>query len=138
MRFLTAITVGVVTSALVLAACSGDQPPTSPNVAPSFSSLSTGASYTVTFTCNAAASNNSVAYLSFYNGTTLRNSYGLYCGDGVSALTGVDNFTYDILLINSTSNLIRQCSQHQATITRDGQFSCNRAGLKAVLTVAPE
>ena len=66
MRFLPAPAVGVVASALALAACDG-QGSTAANEAPSFSKISAQTQYTATLTCNSAASR-SYANIAFRGG----------------------------------------------------------------------
>ena len=134
MRFPTAISAGVLTFALVLAACTGDQPPTAPDPAPSFSSLSSGTQYRVTFTCNAPATNNSLVEVLYYQGSTIVMSSPLACTGGQVFVGGFDNFTYDITTVDNDFNLVRECVQRQA-VTRTGRFSCNRSGLTAAVTV---
>jgi hypothetical protein len=125
----------LVLAGLLSFGCGGDQAPTSPNVTPSFSSLSTGTSYTVTFTCNAPATNNSLVDVVYYEGSNRVIGGPLACDGTQLLVTGFDNFTYDIVTENNAFEVVRECVQHQATVTRTGKFSCNRNGLTAVLTV---
>jgi hypothetical protein len=143
MRFLTAITLGVVSSALALGACSEDQSrtgptesPTVPIVAPSFSMLSTGTTYRITFTCNTAAAQ-SVAQVTLYNGGSLfGNIFPVNCGYDLT-WGNFDSFTYDIHT-GGVIAPIKECdTRTDPPITRTGKFSCNRQGYVAALTIRP-
>ena len=137
MRCLSVLTVGILTSALGIAACGGGEGFTAPDQNPSFSSLSVGAQYTVTLNCNAAAAN-SFVHLVFYQGTApVGGAYTNTCGYLLLA-PAFDNFTYDILVLNSASDLVRECVERRTPVTRTGKFGCKGNGLSAVLAVKPQ
>ena len=139
MRFLPATAVGVVASALVLAACEGPQASTAPNETPSFSRISAQTQYTATLTCNAAASRS-------YANITFQGVLGtsLFCnptaGNQVT-VTSFSEFTWGIILQDNTG-YVKSCPRNGdgfSRSTRTGQFSCKDAktGLSVVLTVEP-
>ena len=136
MRCLSLITAGVVTSALGIAACSGGEAFTAPDQSPSFSSLSVGTQYVVSLTCNAPAIN-SLYHIVLYQGTVEVGRITNNCRNLV-VTPAFDNFTYNIQVYNSASEILRECTERRAPVTRTGKFACKRDGLSAVLNVQPQ
>jgi hypothetical protein len=137
MRSLSFLTPGIFTCTLGIAACGGGEGFTGPDQSPSFSSLSVGTPYTVSLTCNAPAAN-SVVHLAFYQGTVLVGGtrYTNNC-QNLLTVSGFDNFTYDILVFNSASDIVKECTARRTPVTRTGKFACKQDGLSAVLAVKP-
>jgi len=137
MRFRTAITLGIVASASILAACNGPEAATAPNETPSFARISSQVQYTATLTCNAAASR-SYATIVFQGvlGTFL------FCnGVNQATATSFEAISWNILL-NDNAGTVKVCPRKGevlGTVSRTGQFTCKDAktGLSAVLTIEP-
>jgi hypothetical protein len=140
MRFRTALTLGVVASALVLPACDGPQASTAPNEPPSFAKISAQGQYTATLTCNAAASRS-------YATVIFQGVLGtfLFCnptaGNQATAAS-FETFKWNILLHDNVGNVVKVCPRKGEVLgsaTRTGQFSCKdvKSGLSAVLTLEP-
>ena len=138
MRFLPAAAIGVLASALALAACDG-QGSTAPNETPSFAKISGQTSYTATLTCSAGASR-SFANIAF------RGVLGtfLFCdplhGNQAEA-TGFTEFNWTIFLRDNTGD-VKVCPRKGEVFgssIRTGQFVCKDAktGLSVVLTLEP-
>jgi hypothetical protein len=137
MRFRTAITLGVVASGLVLAACDGPQAATAPNDPPSFAKISPQTQYTATLTCSAGASRT-------YATMIFQGVLGtfLFCnGVNQATATSFEAFSWNILL-NDNAGTVKVCPRKGEVLgsaSRTGQFTCKDAktGLSAVLTIEP-
>ena len=139
MRFPTALTLGFVASALVLAACDGPPASTAPNEIPSFAKISPEVQYTATLTCNAAASR-SIATVVFQG---VLGTY-LFCNAGANqvTVTSFETLFWNIMLNDNAGTTVKECPRPRkgvllGTATRTGQFACKDAktGLSAVLTI---
>ena len=141
MRFLPATAVGVVASALALAACDG-QGSTAPSETPSFSRISAGTQYTATLSCNAAAAASRSILVITFQGVLTTN---LTCIHGLPkqvTATSFCEFWWAIALEDYTGLVVKECprprkGQVLGSSTRTGQFSCKDAktGMSVVLTV---
>jgi hypothetical protein len=140
MRFGTALTLGFVASAVVLAACDGPQASTAPNEPPSFAKISPQGQYTATLTCNAAASRS-------YANAIFQGVLGtiLFCnptaGNRATAAS-FEIFKWNILLMDNMGNIVKVCPRKGEVLgsaTRTGQFSCRdvKTGMSVVLTLEP-
>ena len=135
MRFLPATALGVVASALALAACDGPGS-TAPNEAPNFSRISAETQYTATLTCNAAASR-SYANVVF---RPVSNTF-LFCSSPATVTaTGFTEFGWAIFLQDGTGE-IKFCPRKGdvfGSSVRTGQFVCKDAktGMSVALTLA--
>ena len=138
MRFLPATAVGVVASALALAACDG-QGSTAPNEIPSFSRISAQTQYTATLTCSAAASR-SYATIAF-RGVLGTNLFCNPTAGNQASATSFTEFNWTILLRDNTGD-VKACPRKGEVFgssSRTGQFVCKDAktGLSVVLTLEP-
>ena len=143
MRFLPATAVGVVASALALAACDG-QGSTGPNETPSFSRISAQTQYTATLSCNAAAAASRSSVAIVFQGVLSTN---LFCNPARAkqvTATSFGEFWWAIVLEDITGLVVKVCPRHSKNngfgiSTRTGQFSCKDAktGMSVVLTVEP-
>lgn len=140
MRILTAITVGVVTSALVLAACDGPQVSTAPNETPSFSKIAPTTQYTATLTCNAAAIATRSYATVIFQGVL---STAIFCNGVTQATaTSFSEFYWTIILYDNAFTFVKACPHKGEVLgyaAHTGKFSCKdaQAGLSAVLTLEP-
>ena len=139
MHFRTAISVGVIASALVLAACDGPQISTAPTEAPSFSKISPELQYTATLTCNAAASRSYA--LVIFQGVS---GNFLFCdpalGNQVTG-TSFSTLAWSILLRDNAGD-VKACPRKGEVLgsaTHTGRFTCKdvKTGLSAVLSIEP-
>jgi hypothetical protein len=133
MRCLSVLTVGIAVSALSISACSSGEGLTAPDQSPSFSGLSVETQYVVTLTCNAPAAN-SLVHLVLYQGTVPVGGYTNNCRNLVVA-PAFDNFTYQILVFSSPTDIVKECTERRTPVTRTGKFGCKQNGLSAVLAV---
>jgi hypothetical protein len=127
------IILGVISSTLILAGCSGDQATTEPNVAPSFSKISTSTQYTFAFTCNDAARfSQATVYLD--NGGSNIASNVLLCGSTWTQ-EGFDSFRYLLITRSGVSDVLKVCDHTTGLAARTGTFVCNQGGFVAKLRV---
>jgi hypothetical protein len=141
MRFRTALTLGVVASALSLSACDG-QESTAPTETPSFSRISAASRYTATLSCNAAAAASRSSLAITFQGVLSTN---LYCNPALPkqvTATSFSEFWWAIALEDYAGVVVKECPRPRkgqvfGTSTRTGQFSCKDAktGMSVVLTV---
>ena len=141
MRFPAAAGVGVVASALALAACDG-QGSTAPNESPSFSRISAQTQYTATLSCNAAAAASRSSVAITFQGVLSTN---LFCNPALAkqvTATSFSEFWWAIALEDNTGLVVKECPRPRkgqvfGTSTRTGQFTCKDAktGMSVVLTV---
>jgi hypothetical protein len=145
MRSLVTLSLGVI-AAIVLSACTGDQPATTaPTMTPSFMKISADKQYQFSLSCSANVSPTS----SFLDSSVYHSdppdvgnatAVDLLCG-GSTVVGNVHSFDYDIEVRDLASNTtVARCQTQRDgvsyTINRTGTFTCRYETWSASLTVA--
>ena len=142
MRFLSAAALGVVASAVALAACDGPRDSLGPNETPSFSRISTQTQYTATLTCNAVAAGSRSSAAITFQGVLSTN---LFCNSTTRQVTATSfsEYWWAIVLEDNTGVVVKECPRPRkgqvfGISSRTGEFTCKdtKTGMSVVLTVA--